>query len=649
MPDWFYRTVTRPLLFRVAAVPARDFALGFLGRLSRLPLGPAAIDFLGHMRADPRLAKSFFGIHFPTIIGLGPGLDARAAALPALSRFGFGFLEIGPVTVDGFAVGQPIERREALAAIWSPDPPASLALAEAAPRIAEAARLGMPVIVRIGAAAGADAERSAEECRLLIRALAAHVQVFALTTLRQSLANGWSRAEWRAHLGTVLASAQAASPPRPLLLCVPADHSSAETEPLVEDALAAGAAGLLVDGVVKAEGGGRLIGAPAREPALEQVRHWRTRHGPDLFLIASGGVHEPADALALLEEGADLVEIDTGLVYSGPGLPKRINEALLFAATRQAPVPAEPERAPEMTWFWTALMGAGMLFGSLLALAIAFSRVVLPYDEAFVGLYAHELEAINPRLLDFMAHDRVSLAGTMIAIGAMYLGLSLNGIRRGQHWAQQTVFVSAVTGFASFFLFLGFGYLDAFHAFVTAVLFQFLLLALHSRLGTFTPDAAPPLREDETWRRGQWGQLLLVLHGCGLLGAGATICVVGITQVFVTQDLEFMGTTAEALKSAHVRLVPLVAHDRATLGGMLLASGWVFLLPALWGFRNGSAWLWWTMLVSGCAAYAAALGIHFHVGYMSLVHLLPAFGGLALLLLGLGLSYAYLCGPPRQG
>lgn len=59
-----------------------------------------------------------------------------------------------------------------------------------------------------------------------------------------------------------------------------------------------------------------------------------------------------------------------------------------------------------MTWFWTALIGAGMLFGSLLALAIAFSRVVLPYDEAFVGLYLHEMEAINPRLLEFMAHDR---------------------------------------------------------------------------------------------------------------------------------------------------------------------------------------------------------------------------------------------------
>src|SRR5262249_48327744 len=149
---------------------------------------------------------------------------------------------------------------------------------------------------------------------------------------------------------------------------------------------------------------------------------------------------------------------DSGIVYSGPGLPKRINDALLYEATRGAPAPP-PARAAEMTWFWTALLGVGMLFGSLLALAIAMTRVVLPYDEAFVGMTRGGLARVNPHLLDFMAHDRVSLAGTMVAIGAMYLGLSLFGVRRGHHWAQQSVFVSAATGFASFFLFLGFGYL----------------------------------------------------------------------------------------------------------------------------------------------------------------------------------------------
>ena len=520
MPDWFYRTVTRPLLFKLPAAQARDFALGFMGRLVRLPLGSAAIDFLGHMRADPRLRQSFLGIDFPTAVGLGPGLDAKAKALPALARFGFGFLEVGPVTTQPVTDGSPIARQVKQEAICSPDPPAGLNLSEAAPRLAEASHTGLPLIARLGA----------QESVRIIHQLAPHVHLFALDTLRQALARGWSQEAWSVHLATVLEASN-----RPVLLCIPADLDDTAAGPFIDAAMAAGVAGLLVDGSVAAENGGRLIGLPAREPALAQVRHWRARYrrdGPDLLLIASGGIHEPEDALALREAGADLVQVDSGLVYGGPGLPKRINDALLYEATRTQAPPA-PERAPEMTWFWAMLLGAGMLFGSILALGIALTRVVLPYDEAFVGLLAHELHAINPRLLDFMAHDRVSLAGTMVAIGAMYLALSLCGIRRGLHWAQQTIFVSAFTGFASFFLFLGFGYLDAFHAFVTAILMQLLLLALHSRLGTYIPDTAPWLREDRAWRRALWGQLLLVLHGFGLLGAGLTISVVGVTEVFV--------------------------------------------------------------------------------------------------------------------
>jgi hypothetical protein len=254
-----------------------------------------------------------------------------------------------------------------------------------------------------------------------------------------------------------------------------------------------------------------------------------------------------------------------------------------------------------------------------------------------------ELDAINPRLLAFMAHDRVTLAGTMVAIGAMYVALSVFGIRHGLHWAQQTVFVSAFTGFGSFFLFLGYGYLDVFHSFVTLALLQLLLLGVHSRLGTYQPGPVVDLEGDRIWLRGLWGQLVLICHAAVLLAAGVAISLVGVTQVFVMEDLAFMATSAEALAAANPRLVPLVAHDRATFGGMLLAAGWVFLLPALWGFRKGAAWLWWSMLGAGLAAYAAALGVHFAVGYTDLMHLLPAFAGLGSFLVGMGLAHGFLC------
>jgi dihydroorotate dehydrogenase len=649
VPDWFYRTISQPLLFRLPAPRARDFAVGFMGGLARLPLGRAAIDFLGHMRPDPRLRRRLVDIDFPASVGLGPGLDTRATALPAWSRFGFGFLEIGPVVAKEPTDAAHVERDIRRECLCYSETAGVLGLDVAKLRVAEAARLGTPIMVRLGCARQASWLDASEECRRLIHELSANAQLFSLATLRRSMTVGCSIDEWKTHLGVVLNAAQSASPARPLMVCVPADGEDSLVDPLVEAALTLGADGLLVDGAVRSDRSGVLVGLPAREAALLKVAHLRKLCGREPLVIAAGGIHEPGAALELRSAGADLVEIDSGLVFSGPGLTQRINNAFLFAdlgrnvdlADSTSTASAGP--VTEMTWFWTALLGAGMLIGSLLTLLIAATRVILPYDESFVGMSREELHAINPRLLAFMTHDRVTLAGTMVAIGVMYLGLSLYGVRSGLHWARHAVFISAFTGFGSFFLFLGFGYLDPLHAFVTASLLQLLLLGVHSRLGPYTPRVPPMLYGARSWRLALWGQLLLIVHGCLLLAAGVTISTIGATSVFVPEDLEFMQTTAEALRSANPRLVPLVAHDRATFGGMLLSSGWIFLLPAMWGFQNGAAWLWWTLFISGVSAYVAAIGVHLGVGYTDWGHLLPAFGGLGLLMLGLALSYSFLC------
>jgi hypothetical protein len=133
------------------------------------------------------------------------------------------------------------------------------------------------------------------------------------------------------------------------------------------------------------------------------------------------------------------------------------------------------------------------------------------------------------------------------------------------------------------------------------------------------------------------------VQGVGFIGAGLMISAIGATHVFVHEDLAFLGTTAPALAAAAANLVPLVAHDRATLGGMLLANGLVILLTALWGFRQGERWLWWTLLLAGLPGYAAAIGVHYAVGYRSGFHLAPAFAGLALFVAALAAAYPSLC------
>jgi dihydroorotate dehydrogenase len=642
MPDWFYQTVSRPLLFRLPAATARDLALGFMGKLARLPLGSAVIDFLGHMTPDARLRCEHHGVSFPSPVGLGPLLDSQAMALPALARFGFGFIEVGPVTLEPFPAEPLVERRPEREALWFSSSLQNAGFKFLEPRLVEAAHLGLPLLVRIASDSRA-VDQATYECRLLAERVAPYAAFCTLATMRLAVHAGWSDAEWETHVRRVLEAVRSVGAGR-LLVCVPPDLPGDEADRLVGTALLAGVDGLLVDGLVPANSSGMFAGAPAYAPTLARVRHLRQRSEPRPLIAASGGIHEPEQALAMRRAGADLIQVDTGLVYTGPGLPKRINDALLFADTPPTPKGASPARpAVEMSWFWSALMGVGMLFGSVMALAVAATQVVLPYDEQFVGMSRAELAAINPRLLAFMTHDRVTLAGTMVAIGVLYVGLSLFGIRRGLHWAQRSVFLSAFAGFGTFFLFLGFGYFDPFHAFVTAILFQFLLLAVHSKLGVAELPPALDLGNDWRWRWGLWGQLLMILHACGLLAAGLAISSIGCLWVFVHEDLDFLQTTAETLRAANPRLIPLVAHDRASFGGMLIASGLTFLTASLWGYRRGAAWLWWTFAPAGLFAYGAAIGVHYAVGYTDLGHLIPAFAGLVLFVLGLTLSRPYLC------
>jgi dihydroorotate dehydrogenase len=49
----------------------------------------------------PSLARTVFGVRFPSPVGLAAGFDKNAVALPAWQALGFGFAEIGTVTAKG--------------------------------------------------------------------------------------------------------------------------------------------------------------------------------------------------------------------------------------------------------------------------------------------------------------------------------------------------------------------------------------------------------------------------------------------------------------------------------------------------------------------------------------------------------------------
>lgn len=293
-----------------------------------------------------------------------------------------------------------------------------------------------------------------------------------------------------------------------------------------------------------------------------------------------------------------------------------------------------------------ALIGDGRPLLSLSAMTLILSggfaiflgvrNEFLPHDVAFLGMTPQQLCAVNEcRIVHFMIHDRISFGGALIAIGTVYLWLIHFPLAAGERWAWWLLVASGVQGFGSFLAYLGYGYLDTWHAVATMALLPcFLLGLLMSRAILHSAPTNRPRLEVGRW--------VLLFTSFGMAGGGLTILVVGMTCVFVPEDLAFMGITPAELETINPRLIPLIAHDRAGFGGAVLCCGLV-AAGCVWYGRPTKAW-WQTMAIAGIAGFGTAVGVHPAIGYNDWWHLLPACAGALLWGVGLFLTRSTLSG-----
>ncbi len=293
-----------------------------------------------------------------------------------------------------------------------------------------------------------------------------------------------------------------------------------------------------------------------------------------------------------------------------------------------------------------ALVGAGLLGCGAVALGLAATQTLLPHDVAYLGVVAAQVcgTAQGGRILHFMFHDRTAFGGAVIAIGLLYVWLAEGPLRQGHAWAWWLFALNGAVGFGSFLAFLGFGYYDTWHGAATALLLPVFVGGLvRSWAGVCGPRHVralwrPAAAGAAAWRgRAGAGRTCLLAAAAGMLVAGLTITLVGSTQVFVPQDLQYMNLTMKELLVISPRLVPLIAHDRAGFGGALAAVG-VAMFFAVWCAAPQPG-LWRVLAAAGAAGFATAIGVHPLIGYTDAGHLAPAFAGLALFGAGLGLSY----------
>jgi hypothetical protein len=294
---------------------------------------------------------------------------------------------------------------------------------------------------------------------------------------------------------------------------------------------------------------------------------------------------------------------------------------------------------------WPLLLftGLSLVMAGGFALFLAATGHFLPHDTAYLGQDAAALCQFHGcRIVHFMFHGRVAFGGTLIAMGLLYMWLAAFPLRAGEAWAWWTCLLSALVGFASFLTYLGYGYLDTWHGVATLILLPCFGVGLAKTYAILaSPKSIHVLRQPSanfTWpSRTGLGRAALLATAFGLVSAGLTIMVVGMTMVFVPQDLVYMNAAPADLQAISPRLISLIAHDRAGFGGGLASAG-LAMFFSIW-CSHPSKSLWQVLALAGLAGFGCALGIHLIVGYTDFTHLLPAYLGAVVYGLGLALSY----------
>jgi hypothetical protein len=306
-------------------------------------------------------------------------------------------------------------------------------------------------------------------------------------------------------------------------------------------------------------------------------------------------------------------------------------QRLKYDAAMLSPLPRDDRSLIEVALgngrFLIALTGIALALSGGFAIMQSISGQLLPQDSSAIGMDSAALRhAGNARLLGFMFHDRVAYGGSLLAIGFGYLWLALFPMKARQAWSWWAVTFSGGIGFLAFLTYLGQGYLDSWHGVATLFLLPVFLLGLRRS----RPEV---LSLRSAWRdsahgdpaMAKWGRILLGVCAVGIILAGATIAIFGMTRVFVPSDLRFIGLDLGFLRQISPSLIPVISHDRAGFGGGLCSIGCLLIFMARCAQLNRS----FVEIIGlmGCAGFGGAIGVHFVVGYVDFLHLLPAFIG----------------------
>lgn len=328
----------RSILFLFSAEKAHYLAMDLLSFGLKFPLIGSLIKL--SFRSKPGDTIHILGMYFPNRIGLAAGFDKDARWLPLLKELGFGHVEVGTVTPRP-QPGNPkprlfrLKKDQALINRMGFNNEGADAMVK---RLKHRPN-GLIVGGNIGKNKDTPNEQALQDYVKCYLALHHHVDYIAVnvsspnTPGLRALQDKQFLTELFVALKTLRNNSKY---PKPILLKIAPDLTVEALDEIIEVVKTVGIDGLIATNTtisrenlttekatVEAIGAGGLSGKPVFQKSNEILSYLRTSLGQDYPIIGVGGVMNEDDMRTKLNKGADLVQVYTGFIYSGPWMVKK--------------------------------------------------------------------------------------------------------------------------------------------------------------------------------------------------------------------------------------------------------------------------------------------------------------------------------------
>lgn len=333
MTGTVYARLAKPVLFRLDAERAHELTLRAATVAGEHSVGRHAVRAaMGDVSSAS--GANLLGFRFENRLGLAAGMDKNAVAIPTWSALGFGHVEVGTVTAiaQGGNPGPRLFRLRDSGALINRmgfNNHGAQALATRLRAHRAAGLIDIPVGVSIGKSKVTPVEHATDD---YLASLAAVRDVADYIAINVSSPNtpGLRSLQDAEPLRELLSALVGAADATPVLVKLAPDLTESAIDEALQVATDAGISGIIASNTTLARDGldpgdhrggaetGGLSGRPLTLRSRDMVK--RICAVSDFPVIGVGGILSGDDARAMLDVGASLVQVYTGLVYGGPSL-----------------------------------------------------------------------------------------------------------------------------------------------------------------------------------------------------------------------------------------------------------------------------------------------------------------------------------------